>query len=221
MRWDEDQVASAIVVTGNYRDLLIAFAECSATLTGLLFVAMSVAPRHESDTHLRVVQQIRAAASFLAFTGALAVSVFGLVPGNDIGYPAALVGIIGILFTAASLRSILSSTTSRHLIRRQLGLIVILLLTFGVELAAGIVLIANRHSTDGLDLISNVIGASLLIGVARAWELVENRDVGIISSIALLSSRSHGSRSHRDADRTTDDRVGPPATTAGPEPDNS
>jgi hypothetical protein len=186
------------VVTGNYRDLLIAFAECSATLTGLLFVAMSVAPRHPSNSHLAVVQQIRAAASFLAFTGALAVSVFGLVPGNNIGYPAAVVGVVGIAFTAASLRSILLSTTSRHLIRRQLGLILILLLTFGVELVAGIVLVGDRHSADGLDLISNVLGASLLIGVARAWELVEDRDVGIISSIALLGGHRRARRSDSD-----------------------
>jgi hypothetical protein len=203
------------VVTGNYRDLLIAFAECSATLTGLLFVALSVAPRHPSNTHLGVVQQIRAAASFLAFTGALAVSIFGLVPGNNIGYPAAVVGVIGIAFTAASLRSILLSTTSRHLVRRQLGLIVVLLLTFGVELAGGLVLITNQRSVDGLDLISNVLGASLLIGVARAWELVEDRDVGFISSIALLSGRSLARRHGSDADRKPGDHVEESAATDG------
>jgi hypothetical protein len=34
------------VLTGTYRDLLPAIAECGATLTGLLFVAITVANRH-------------------------------------------------------------------------------------------------------------------------------------------------------------------------------
>ncbi len=76
------------MLTGAYRDLLPAIAGCAATLTGLLFVAMTVAGRTSPSDRPAVIRQVRAAASILAFTNALTVSLVGLVPGNNIGYPA-------------------------------------------------------------------------------------------------------------------------------------
>ncbi len=170
--------------------MFAALATCSAGLTGLLFVAMSVAPRHSSISSPTVIQQVRAAASLLAFTNTLAVSLFGLVPGNVLGYPATVMGVIGISFTAAGMRTILSSPSALHHIRRQLGLIILLLLTFGFEFAAGIDLILDPRAIGAVNLISNILVASLLIGIARAWELVGDRDTGIIASIAVLTGHT-------------------------------
>jgi hypothetical protein len=180
---------------GNSRDLFTATAEASATLIGLLFVAMSVAPRRGSNSHLGVVQQVRAGAALLAFTSTLAVSLFGLVTGNNVGYPAVVVGTIGLFFTAAGMRSIFESTKDRRLREKQLGLIVLLLLTFGFELGGGIALIVNHHDQGALSVVSNVLVASLLVGIARAWEMVGDRDIGLISSIAVLSGRARSSGS--------------------------
>ena len=63
-------------MVGSSRELFTVTAEAAATLTGLLFVAISLAPRHESTSHLGIVQQIRAAAALLAFTSVLAISLF-------------------------------------------------------------------------------------------------------------------------------------------------
>lgn len=175
------------MVFGTYRDLFTAVAASAASLTGLLFVAISVAPRPARGTRRDVIQQVRAAASLLAFTNALIVSLFGLVPGNNVGYPAVALGIIGVLFTAAGLRSIVADPGSRRRVRGQLGLVALLLATFSIELIAGIVVISNSRNTSALDAVSNVLVASLIIGVARAWELVGDRDTGVLSSIAALA----------------------------------
>src|ERR1022692_5104656 len=91
-----------VVVLGNYRDLFTVIGTSAATLTGLLFVAMSVS---ESRTRTHpVIREFRAAASLLAFTNAFAVSLFGLVPGTNIGYPAAILGVIGVLLDRKSTR---------------------------------------------------------------------------------------------------------------------
>ena len=175
------------MVFGTYRDLFAAVAASAASLTGLLFVAISVTPRASRADHRDVIQQVRAAASLLAFTNVLAVSLFGLVPGNNVGYPAIVLGIIGVLFTLAGLRSMLADPVGRRRIRGQLGLIALLMATFTAELATGFVVLGNGRNSAGLDVLSNVVVASLLIGVARAWELVGDRDTGIISSIAALA----------------------------------
>jgi hypothetical protein len=191
------------MVVGQSREFLSVIAEAAATLTGLLFVAVSLARRHESTSHLGVVQQIRAAASLLAFTSALAISVFGLVPGDNVGYPALVLGVIGVTFTAASLRSIFESTHNRRLIRKQMGLIVLLLATFGFELGSGVALIGAPHSRSALEILENVLAASLLIGVARAWELVGARDTGLFSSLVALSGRNRTAHHPDDSSSST------------------
>jgi hypothetical protein len=193
------------MVVGHSRELFTVIAEAAATLTGLLFVAVSLARRHESTSHLGVVQQIRAAASLLAFTSALAISLFGLVPGDNVGYPALVLGISGVTFTAASLRSIFESTHNRRLIGKQMGLIVLLLATFGFELGSGVALIGSPHSTSALEILQNVLAASLLIGVARAWELVGARDTGLFSSLVALSGRNRTSPQSDDPSSSTPD----------------
>ncbi len=175
------------MLTGAYRDLFPAIADCAAALTGLLFVAMTVAGRHNPADRPVVIPQVRAAACILAFTNALAVSLFGLVPGNNIGYPATVMAVIGIFFTAAGTRSIFSSHVPRRHVPRQLWLIALLLATFASELAAGIVLILNPHSSGTAGLVSNLLVALLIIGILRAWELVGDRETGLIASIAVLT----------------------------------
>ena len=70
--------------------------------------------------------------------------------------------------------------------RGQLALIVLLMAVFGL----GWWRLHPRGDERGaLTVVSNVLVASLLIGVARAWELVGDRDTGITASIAALAGR--------------------------------
>ncbi len=177
------------VIIGGYRDLFMAIATTAAALTGLLFVAISVTPSRSSTRGVGVIHEVRAAASLVAFVNALAVSLFGLVPGQNVGYPAVVVGVIGVFFTAAGTRSIFARAARQLHRRRQLGWLTALLVTFGFELSAGIELLIDRRSRSPVALISNLLIASLLIGVARAWELVGRRDTGIIASLAVLVGR--------------------------------
>jgi len=86
---------------GSTGELFAAVAATAGSLTGLLFVALSVTPRRGPAAGPPAIQQVRVAAALLAFTNAMAVSLFSLVPGTSPGYPAVVLGVIGILFTAA------------------------------------------------------------------------------------------------------------------------
>ena len=57
----------------------------------------------------------------------------------------------------------------------------------GRDIAGGIVLILHPHSAGAAELVSNLLVALLIIGIARAWELVRERDTSIIASIAVLA----------------------------------
>jgi hypothetical protein len=183
----ESQLISRVVavVVGNYRDLFIALATSAATLIGLLFVAMSVSTGR-SQAHPAVIREFRAAASLLAFTDAFTVPLFGLVPGNNIGYPAAAVGAVGIFFLAAGVRTILSLPSTEKGRRPQLALVVGLFFVFGLQIVYGIELIVNPRRTGALAKIGDLLIVSLLIGIGRAWEFVGEWDTGLISSIGRL-----------------------------------
>lgn len=173
------------MVTGNYRDFFVVIATSAATLIGLLFVAMSVS-KGRAQAHPQIVREFRAAASLLAFTNAFTVALFGLVPGNNIGYPAAIVGVIGVLFTAAGVRATLSLPSQQQHRRPQFALIAALLVVFGFQIANGVQLIIDLHHGGALDTIGDVLIVSLLIGISRAWELVGDWDTGIASSVGRL-----------------------------------
>jgi hypothetical protein len=181
-----------VLLTESYRELFTAVATCAAGLTGLLFVAISVGPREDIPNRPALIQQIRAASALLAFTNALAVSLFGLVSVNSAGYSAISAGVIGLLFIAASVRSIVTSLdVSAEQALRQVGLIVLLFLSFGGEVACGIGLTSNETAVFGPNYLSYVLIVLLLVGIARAWELVGNRDTGVWASIVVLTGLDH------------------------------
>jgi hypothetical protein len=174
------------MVTGDYRDFFVALAGAAGALTGLLFVALSVTPRSKSPADTPLIREVRASAALLAFTNALAVSLFGLVPEVNLGYPATAMGIIGLAFTAASVRSLLAGLHGLRARFRQLRLINLLVLIFGAELVGGILVILDERSQTPAHLIGYALVASILAGVARAWEMVSDRDTGLIASIETL-----------------------------------
>lgn len=180
------------MVPGTYRELFAAIAATAGSLTGLLFVALSVTPRPGPGARSRAIPQIRAAAALLAFTNAMMVSLFSLVPGTNPGYPAVTLGVIGTLFTAAAVRSILSSPATLRQEMAQLGLIGLLLLIFGTELVCGIIVLADPRQIAAVQTIGYALITSVIVGIARAWELVGERDTGLLASLAVLTGRASG-----------------------------
>jgi hypothetical protein len=146
---------------------------------------MSVS-KGRAQGHPQVIREFRAAAALLAFTNPFTVSLFGLVPGTNIGYPAAIVGVIGLMFAAAGVRATMSLPSRLRHRRPQVILILALLLIFGIQVVFGIRLIVSPHRTGDLATIGYVLVASLLVGIGRAWELVGDWDTGLFSSIGLL-----------------------------------
>jgi len=186
--------------------MLVAIATSAGALTGLLFVALSVAPHRERDLGPLAIRQIRAASALLAFSNALAVSLFSLVPGTNVGYPSVALGVIGIAFTAAAMRSILTSSATPAQKRAQVSLITLLLLIFGTELIAGIFAL-NAPIGKPPNAIGYALVSSLIVGVSRAWELVGDVDTGLMASIVALTGR--GPQVHSGDSVATDDAAGP------------
>lgn len=63
----------------------------------------------------------------------------------------------------------------------------LLLLIFGTELIAGIAAIADPAGSNPPEIIGYALVASVLVGIARAWELVGDIDTGLAASLTVLT----------------------------------
>jgi hypothetical protein len=189
-----------MVLTAAYRDFFEAIAAAAGSLTGLLFVALTVTDRRKATKGPAVIQQVRAAAALLAFVNSLTISLFGLAPGTGVRWPAAIFGVIGLMFAAAGTRSIMSSPITARQRSGQLRLLYLLVLIFGADLVTGIILIVNSHNGNALDVLTDALVISLLVGIARAWEFVGDWDTGFLASLSVLVNHQDGLLSQRADD---------------------
>jgi hypothetical protein len=153
-------------------DFFVASASVAGALIGLLFVAISVAPERVLGPEASEVHGVRAAAALTAFSNALTVSLFGLIPGFHIGGASTAVAIIGILFIARALVSVAPAWRAGRFHLRDLSFLVGQFAAFVVQFVAAISLDKNELSENGLQIVCVVVVICFLIGIERAWELV-------------------------------------------------
>jgi hypothetical protein len=187
-------VGSSMLPKG-FHDLFSATAEVAGTLVGLLFVAISVV--HEritgdgSQTH-----RVRASAALTAFTNALAVSLFALVPGMRVGWTALVVSIVGLLFVLASLLSLLRVRGEQPGGLRDAVFLAGLVITFGVQLVAGLLELAHPRQQGPVTMIAVLVIVCFLIGIARSWELIGGPSIMLRRELGALA-RAHNEHDER------------------------
>ncbi|WP_144016662.1 hypothetical protein [Beutenbergia cavernae] len=177
----------------EYSAFFQAMAGASATLIGLLFVAISVNPAAAAVDGRDVRPWIRAASALFALINVLAVSAFALLPGAGVG-PLAVAG--GFAAVVSSVGMIVISVRYRQWARAAAGsrwtraLVALrylswqlgLLVTYAAQAIAGLGIVrmtAAGTADDQPDavealllIISSALIVMLLVAITRTWEAV-------------------------------------------------
>jgi hypothetical protein len=200
------------MVPDNFRDFFVASAGVAGALIGLLFVAISVsAERLAREKAGAQVHRIRAVAAFTAFTNALVVSLFSLIPGHKIGPTSVSVAATGLVFVTAALLSLIRLRLVRWAIVRDALFLLILAVVFVYQLIEGVGVSADPGNSGDVDTIAILVVCCFLVGIARAWEIIGGPSIGITHEVTALV-RGHDRDEERGDDQPSarsDDAAGP------------
>jgi hypothetical protein len=180
------------MTTAPAHEFFLASAGVAGALIGLLFVAISVNRESIVGARASEVQAMRAAATLTAFTNALTVALFGLVPRINVGGVAEVVAIVGLLFVIGALVRVGRAWRAQRFGFRDLAFLAGLLAVFVIQLVAGLDLDAHGRDSSDLQTICVLVIVCFLIGISRAWELVGGANLSIGHEITeQLRRRNH------------------------------
>jgi hypothetical protein len=180
------------VVPESIHDFFTASGSVAGALIGLLFVAISVAAgrlaREEAQIH-----RIRAVAALTAFSNALVVSLFALIPGHKIGPAAVAAACFGLIFVVAALLSLIRLHQVRQAVLRDALFLLGLVVTFVLQLLSGAEVLAQPGDAGSVNTIASLVIVCFLIGIARSWELIGGPSIGLTHEVTALVRGDHHS----------------------------
>jgi len=204
------------VVPDSFTAFFAASAGVAGALVGLLFVAISVAPS-PAPGESRVELDVRAGVAFSALTDALAVSLFALIPGIDLGLVAVVVAGAG-LGSCAALGVMLARSGPIRGLHRPLRRLAAQAVAFVLQLVAGVQLLADTHQASAVRSLAVLTVVFFLVGIARAWQLIGARETGLFHVVgSALRERNSPSASGGRPHGTTETAEAP--VVDGPDPD--
>jgi hypothetical protein len=177
-----------------FHDFFAAAAAVVGALIGLLFVAISVSQGRLAEQGGAQSHRIRASAALTVFTNALTVSMFALIPGLHLGWPALVAAVLGEVFVFASLLSLWRLRQEQPGQYRESFFLVGLAVVFGFQFVAGVELTGKPESVGDVRTLAILVVVCALGGISRSWELIGGPHIGLRREV-VTSVRRH---SHED-----------------------
>lgn len=176
------------MVPPDYSLYFTTMATVGATLFGLIFVVISIAPASIATASAPLERQFRALTAYSALLNPVIISLFALVPHQQIGFVVIVLSLFGLLNTF-----IMAPTPVQHSVQwsarfRNSPFILAGFLLYSSETYAGIRLLQSPTDSSALNALTDLLIIISVFGVARAWELVGIRQFQVQDWLSSLGA---------------------------------
>ena len=159
-------------------NFFLASAGIGATLVGLIFVAVSIAPEHIVQANAPIERQAVAASSFTALLNAFFISFGSLIPGF-IGPMTLIMSAIGLFNSSLLAWNLLKERERWQNVVRRVFLILVSIIVYGYEFYYAILIILKPNSVGNIYTLAGLLLGVYAIGLTRAWQLLGARRFGL------------------------------------------
>jgi len=193
------------MVPDTFHDFFLGSAGAAGAFAGLLFVAISVAPHATLVDTAPFERRAAAAGAFSGLLNAFFVSMIAMLPGTSLGPAASTFGGLGEVATLSFLVELVLKRARLRRLVYEIGLLLVALFLYGVELADGIAFTRAPGETHYVGSIAAVILGLYALSIARAWQLLGGR-MRIFRHLPFR--RDGGDEPANDTDRPGTDSTG-------------
>lgn len=174
------------MVPEEFTVFFAASAGASATLLGLLFVAIAVDPERVFGGEATADRRAVAQAAYTALIDAFFVSLVALIPNTNVGAVALVGAVAGLISTVLSQGGRL--WRERRLVRGT-TLAIIGLIVYGLQLWYAWALLRDSQEASFVYALVYLLIAVYAVGLALAWELLGARREGIMDRLLAHARR--------------------------------
>src|SRR6266849_3444015 len=166
------------MVPEAFNNFFLASAGIGATLVGLIFVAVSIAPENIVQANAPIERQAMAASSFTALLNAFFISFGALIPGI-IGSLTLIMSALGLINSSFLAWNLLKERERWLNVVRRVFLILVSFIIYGFEFYNAIVIIREPDTVGNFYVLAGLLLGVYLIGLTRAWQLLGARRYGL------------------------------------------
>jgi len=180
------------MVPETFNNFFLASAGIGATLVGLIFVAVSIAPEHNVQANAPIERQAMAASSFTALLNAFFISFGALIPGF-IGPLTLVMSTLGLINSSLLAWNLLKERERWQNVVRRVFLILVSIIIYGYEFYFAILIILEPNSVGNIYTLAGLLLGVYGIGLTRAWQLFGARRFGLggwLSPLRELDEKS-------------------------------
>lgn len=198
------------MVPASFQAFFSASAGAGATLVGLLFVAVSIAPDRVFGQQAHQEHQLVASAAFTALSNGLFISLAALMPNAAIGVTVCIMAGVALMNSLALGRHLFRRSPSPALFRAA-SLVAAGLIIYSFELWDAIQLLQMPADSGPIYVLAGVLVGIYGFGIIRAWELIGANRPGLVNFLIPLIARARQGDAH-----SADDSSPAPAPAAEP-----
>lgn len=181
----------------SFETFFLAMAGAGGAFIGLLFVAISIAPK-STFGHMAnpsAPRQLLAEGALVTMANGFIVSSVALIPGVNVGWVALIGGIwgtvaaIGIGWRVVQFHRYDSYATNWRHFLRVVSLSAIATLIYLVETAVGLRLLFGENSSNAIRALALTVIALYAVAILRAWILLGDPSDGVSGLLNPLQDR--------------------------------